>query len=387
MSVFSQKFRDLYQFNDLEDKEYELICWEYNKLVSTYSIKTELFSKTVWDYITERFKIVDETNVMSTTEIEMDEKNKKHKLYKYIIKCDLDKSSFIYITFNDELRGYDDEDYHGYVTENDKSNKIYNLNVYYDNQQISTKELEETIVKELLNCSYLPSTKNQFFTISTNQFGFTLKPSYVKEMDINLELNYGEKFVSIHEKILDKLKNTSHGLFLLHGEPGTGKTTWIRKLISIISEDKTVIYVPSYMMNNVADPEFISFIGGFKKVILLLEDAENVLATSINDRSQAVSNILNMTDGLLNDFMDIQIIATFNTDAKLIDPALKRAGRLQVNHKFSKLNKDDANRLSKELNLNVEFDKPASLAEIYEGSNQIINDDLEERKIGFRQNI
>jgi len=385
MSVFSQKFRELYKFNDLEDKEYELICWEYNKLVSTYSIKTELYSKNVWDYIIERFNIVDESNIMTTTEIEMDEKNKKHKLYKYIIKCDLDNNSFIYITFNDELRGYDDEDYHGYVTENDKSNKIYNLNVYYDNQQISTKDLEETIVKELLDCSYLPSTKNQFFTISTNQFGFTLKPSYVKEMEIDLDLNYGTKFLPIHEQILDKLQNTSHGLFLLHGDPGTGKTTYIRKLISMLSEDKTVIYVPSYMMGNVADPEFISFIGGFKKAILLLEDAENVLATSINDRTQAVSNILNMTDGLLNDYMDIQIIATFNTAAKLIDPALKRAGRLQVNHRFAKLSKVDANKLSKELGLSVEFDKPASLAEIYEGSNQIINDDLEDRVIGFKQ--
>jgi len=160
-------------------------------------------------------------------------------------------------------------------------------------------------------------------------------------------------------------------------------TTYIRKLISLLSEDKTVIYVPSYMMSNVADPEFISFVGGFKNAILLLEDAENVLATSINDRTQAVSNILNMTDGLLNDFMDIQIIATFNTNAKLIDPALKRAGRLQVTHKFTKLNKTDANKLAKEIGVDATFDSPATLAEIYEGSNQVINDDLEERKIGF----
>lgn len=386
MGVFSYGFRDMYQFIDLDGKEYELACWEFNKLVNSYSIKTELYSKKVWDYLSDKFNIKDETNVLTYSEVEMDEKNKKHKLYKYIIKCYLDNNKYIYITFNDEERGWEDEDYHGYVTENDKSNKIYNLMIYYDVDHISTTELEKNIAKKLMEYIYLPSTKNQFFTISTNQFGFSLKPSYVKEMDIDLELNYGKKFVPIHDEIFNKLKNLSHGLFLLHGETGTGKTTYIRKLISLLSEEKTIIYIPSYMMSNFADPEFISFIGGFKNAILLLEDAENVLSNTIDNRSQAVSNILNITDGLLNDYMDIQIIATFNTNAKLIDSALKRAGRLQVNYKFGKLNKTDANKLSKKLKLDIKFDKATSLANIYEGTNQIIVDDLDnEQKIGFRQ--
>ena len=38
-----------------------------------------------------------------------------------------------------------------------------------------------------------------------------------------MELNYGKGFTETHEKILDKLKNKKHGLFLFHGEPGTGK--------------------------------------------------------------------------------------------------------------------------------------------------------------------
>ena len=385
MGVFSHKFRDIYQFNSLEEKEYDLICWEFNKIVNNYNIKTELYSKSVWKTLSDKYGIVDETNVMTVVDIEMDEKNNKHKLYRYTVKVELE-NTFIYVIFNDELRGYEDDDYHEYVTEEDKSNKVYNLIIYYNPEKISTDKIEKGIVKDMLDCSYLPSTKNQFFTISTSQFGFTLKSSYIKDMDIDLELNYGKKFLPIHDKILDKLQNQKHGLFLLHGEPGTGKTTYIRKLISMLSEDKTVIYVPSYMIGNVADPEFISFIGGIKDAILLLEDAENVLATSIGDRSQAVSNILNMTDGLLNDYMNIQIIATFNTNAKLIDTALKRAGRLQVNYKFGKLSKSDATKLSKKIDINKKYKEPATLANIYEGTNQIIIDDLDdENKIGFRQ--
>ena len=225
MGVFSFNFRDIFEFKDLDNKEYEFICYEFNKIVNSYAIKTELYSTKVWEYIISNFGIIDEKNVMVFTEIEMDEKNKKHKFYKYIVKCELNKTGrpYVYLVFNDELRGYDDNDYMDYVTEEDKSDKISGLSIYYDCQQTSTKMLEEGLIKDLLECSYLPSTKNQFFTIASTNNGFTLKPSYVKEMDIDLELNYGEKFLPIHDEILNRLENERRGLFLLHGESGTGK--------------------------------------------------------------------------------------------------------------------------------------------------------------------
>lgn len=387
MGVFTADFRKQFFFTDMENKEYELICNEYNTVASSYSIKTELYSKRVWEYINKTFS-VDKQNILSYTEIEMDEKNKKHKLYKYVVKCIFDNShnSFIYLVFNDEERGFDDSDYHEYVTENDKSNKIYNMTIYFDSNKISNEYIDTNIAKELIDCSYIPTTKNQFFTISTTQHGFSLKPSYIRELDMKLEFNYGSKFLPISDKIIDRLTNSNKGLFLFHGVPGSGKTQYLRYLISMLSEEKTIIYVPSSMMYNIADPEFVSFIGGFKDTLLLLEDAENILANTVDDRSQAVSNILNMTDGLLNDYMDIQIIATFNTDAKLIDNALKRAGRLQISYKFNKLSKTDANILAKELGLTKTFESGATLAEIYEGANQIIEDDLQtENKIGFRK--
>ena len=223
MGIFSFKYKDIYRFNDSDDKEYEMFCLEFGKVANSYNIKSDLYSKKVWEYLTQKFDIKDESNIMTHTEIELNEKNKKHKRYKYTVKCFINDTEFIYITFNDELRGWEDSDYHEYVTEDDKSNKIFDTTIYFDPEQISTKELEETIVKDLLDCSYLPSTKNQFFTISTNQFGFVLKASYIKEMDIDLELNYGEKFISTHEKILKSLQTKKHGLFLFHGDPGVGK--------------------------------------------------------------------------------------------------------------------------------------------------------------------
>lgn len=374
------------QLKNIKANEYEAICLETNKILSTYSIKSELYSTQVWDFLTKKFNITDESNITTHTDIDLDEKNNKHYSYQYIIKVELDSlnKNIIFLTFNDEKRGYDDKDYHGYVTPEDKSNKIFNLNIYYDATKIPTKELEELLISKLLKCSYSPNINNQFFTIVHSNLGYSLKPSYVKELDIDIELNYGEDFIDTHKQILDKLKNLKHGLFLFHGESGTGKTTYLRKLISLISMDKTVVYVPSYMIASIADPEFIAFISSIKDGVLLLEDAENVLSNTVNDRSQAISNILNITDGLLNDYLNLQIIATFNTHIKSIDKALIRAGRLLVNQEFRKLKPVDANKLSKKLNKNIKYTEDTTLSEIYEGTNQIINTNVE-KKIGFKK--
>jgi len=165
-------------------------------------------------------------------------------------------------------------------------------------------------------------------------------------------------------------------------------TTYIRKLVSELAESKTIIYVPSYFMMDIVSPELISFISKYKNSILLLEDSEDILTASKTERNQAVANILNITDGLLNDHMDMQIIATFNTDKKVIDDALLRKGRLLVNYKFKKLTANQATKLSKHIGLNTVYDTPKTLAEIYEeknGGKQISDGDNGIRKIGFGQ--
>ena len=162
-------------------------------------------------------------------------------------------------------------------------------------------------------------------------------------------------------------------------------TTLIRKLVSELAEDKTIIYVPSYFMFDIANPELISFISKFKNSVLLLEDAEMILTSSEEERNQAVSNILNISDGLLNDHMDMQIIATFNAEKKVIDSALLRKGRLMVNYKFKKLTALQATKLSKHIGLNKEYTEPKTLAEIYEEKTgkQLVDADVTTKKIGF----
>ena len=208
----------------------------------------------------------------------------------------------------------------------------------------------------------------RFFMVSAGPAGFYLTPTKVSDMEVDIELHYGDSFIGKHENILKSIVEGNKGIYLFHGEPGTGKTTYLRYLISQVSKHKNIIYLPSYMMWNISNPEFITFLQANKGAVLVLEDAEAVLQKrdgQYND--QAVSNILNISDGLLNDATGMQIIATFNANKTQLDPAIMRAGRMINEHEFVALDADTATKLSKHIGKNVSYDKHVTLAEVYNG--------------------
>jgi hypothetical protein len=113
--------------------------------------------------------------------------------------------------------------------------------------------------------------------------------------------------------------------------------------------------------------------------VLLIEDAEPLLASRSSDtRIQGVTNLLNMTDGLLNDMLKLQIICTFNVELTQLDAALLRPGRLIARKEFKALPELDANLLAQSLGIKHHFTAPATLSEIYalqKNKNTLIHDE------------
>jgi tRNA A37 threonylcarbamoyladenosine biosynthesis protein TsaE len=61
---------------------------------------------------------------------------------------------------------------------------------------------------------------------------------------LDIEDNYNDDFKETHQTILKRLsKKNDKGLVLLHGKPGTGKTSYIRYLIANLNKD--VIFLPA----------------------------------------------------------------------------------------------------------------------------------------------
>ncbi len=191
----------------------------------------------------------------------------------------------------------------------------------------------------------------------------------------DLDINYGYGFQNFHNDLMQRFSSGTKGLILLHGQPGTGKTYYIRHLLrKMVSSRKVVIYMPPNLVDYLSEPGFMTFLMTNVKhwsqqgffCVLLIEDAEPLLAQRQEGvRIQGVTNLLNMTDGLLNDMMNIQIVCTFNVDLKKLDSALLRPGRLLARKEFKSLSQLDANLLAQRIGINHHFKKSASLGEIY----------------------
>ena len=250
----------------------------------------------------------------------------------------------------------------------------------------STKDFDAvTSVITPLAKSRRERENNIALVIQTNR-GYDTTSFELPKQKLDIELGYGKSFKPIHEKIIHKLNEPkSKGLVLLHGTPGTGKTHYLKYLASKI-KNKRVLFIPPFLADFITSPEMTPFLIQNAGSVLFIEDAEKVITDRNTGGGNGVSNILNITDGILSDILNIQIVATFNMDKAKIDSALLRKGRLIAEHKFDALPTEDSQSLIDHLGFDYKTDKPMTLTEIYNLSEvEYKSEDKGREKIGFNR--
>ncbi|WP_394334393.1 AAA family ATPase [Spirosoma rigui] len=257
--------------------------------------------------------------------------------------------------------------------------RFFRLYGYYRSEE-SVKEL----LQEMQSFKYVhEDNQTHIYLIQSGLGGLHTERVDISPPDIDLTLHYNEDFPAVHERLTTLLAQPkSKGLILLHGEPGTGKTTYIKYLSSLIKKDMLIL--PPYMTNYLTSPEIIPFLLDNKDSVLIIEDAERILQSrEAGGDTNSVSNILNLTDGLLADCMHIQVIATFNASKHLLDKALLRKGRLMVDYAFGKLSTSKANDLLNHLGRDHRTTEPMTLADIFNSEEQTVSGERHEVKMGF----
>jgi hypothetical protein len=222
----------------------------------------------------------------------------------------------------------------------------------------------DKLVKELSECK-APEKKEPYEIniITSGMHGLELKSLEINETILDIDLYYNDDFKEVEAIIRQRLmQENDKGIILLHGLPGTGKTTYLRHLIGGLK--KKVLFVSPSVADNLMNPDFIDLLIDNPNAVLVIEDAENIIMDRKVNSSSSVSNLLNLSDGLLSDCLNVQIICTFNNALSMVDSALMRKGRLIAKYEFGKLAIHKAQKLSDHLGLNQVIKRPMTLAEV-----------------------
>lgn len=214
--------------------------------------------------------------------------------------------------------------------------------------------------------SFEAKPKEKDFEISIINFSrgaLELRTLPIQPVSLDIGLYYNDDFGEVDATIRERLaRQNDKGIILLHGLPGTGKTTYLRHLIGTL--EKKVMFVSPAVATNLTNPEFIDLLIENPNSVLVIEDAENIIMDRRYSQGPGVSNLLNISDGLLSDCLNVQVICTFNSALSTVDSALLRKGRLIARYEFTALNVQKANALSASLGHEHRFVQPATLAEI-----------------------
>jgi len=255
--------------------------------------------------------------------------------------------------------------------------------------------------------------------------------------------NYEADVVESFEYISDDLQraNPMGRLSIIQGEPGTGKTFFIKGLLYEVY-DAVFVLIPPSMVEDLAGPKLVptlirarSMIGLEKPIVLLIEDADKALVPRVsvkrvnafneafaameeaihgmglpdeqreqllakaesvrkvssqvgenNDNNlAAISALLNASDGILGTALNLRIICTTNAKVDEIDDALMRPGRLSKQVYIGPLSVEKAkevyNRISE--GEDAEFNSDMTLSQVYDFYKYMDNEqDKEEEEEG-----
>lgn len=118
--------------------------------------------------------------------------------------------------------------------------------------------------------------KHELFLITINRNSYRATKIKIAKPIVDLKKHYNDDFLPVHKEILKILsENDKSGLFLFHGHPGTGKSTYIRYLIHLLK--KKILFLSPKLAGCIDAPEFTNLLIENRNSIFVIEDAEELI--------------------------------------------------------------------------------------------------------------
>jgi hypothetical protein len=184
-----------------------------------------------------------------------------------------------------------------------------------------------------------------------------------------LELHYGKELADWADSFLSGLDEP--GISILCGESGTGKTSFIRHAMSSLSKTHRFYFIPVDNFGLLATGSLMDFWKVEQRdhpraqKVLVLEDAETLMLERNHENHTPVSSLLNLTDGLMTQFVKLHLIATLNCKRDSLDQALLRPGRLRFFRNFDRIPNERAKRIANYYELKLSDRNDFTLAEVF----------------------
>lgn len=266
-----------------------------------------------------------------------------------------------------------------------KKKTFVSINWRGDRIMLHFKSKECQYLEQIIDVIKKSTTKKDdeanFYMLSNDSGYLSLRKMNFKFDDTySIDELYNDDLTDKQETIDDFIHNAKSGLMLFHGNPGTGKTSFIKNLIRH-NEGVKFIYMPNQMFSQLEAPSFINFFANHQDSIIVIEDAEALL-TERKEGNTSISTLLNLTDGMLGEALRIKVICTFNCDISQIDSALKRKGRLKFSYDFKELSLDKTNKLFKKVGHKHTSEEPMVLTDIINFDDEQYEKE-DKPKIGF----
>ncbi len=223
-------------------------------------------------------------------------------------------------------------------------------------------EKAESVVRSCFAYGTEPSLINLFFS---DQSGMRIyqKPLHIQPPD--LEKHFNEDLAETDQKIMEKLSDPKQkGVVFLHGPRGTGKTTYLRSLISRLGS--RVVLMPSDMTFQMSSPHALPFILNLPGSVILIEDVDGLLVDRSGFGSDLSNSLSEFSEGLLSDCVNLKFVITCNLPLDQIDSAFLRRSLIMASYEFQPLAAARCNKIFDEMRPGHHTNKELTLAEVYD---------------------